>query len=115
METPSVPANRGLCLLCSAMALLVFATPSAPAANCDPPPSGIVSWWPGEGNALDIQGTNNGIFTNAAFGPGEVGQAFSFDGSGNNVRIPASPSMDVGAGAGMTLEAWVDSTDNTYA
>ena len=28
--------------------------------RCDPAPSGLVSWWPGEGNANDIIGTNNG-------------------------------------------------------
>ena len=27
---------------------------------CTPAPSGLVGWWPGEGNANDIVGTNNG-------------------------------------------------------
>ena len=31
-----------------------------PPPPCDPAPSGLVDWWPGEGNANDIVGTNNG-------------------------------------------------------
>ncbi len=32
--------------------------------SCTPPPSGLVDWWAGEGNALDSFGTNNGILVN---------------------------------------------------
>ena len=28
---------------------------------CAQPPAGLVSWWPGEENADDIQGGNNGM------------------------------------------------------
>lgn len=49
---------------------------------CVPPPAGLVSWWPGDGNANDIVGANHGTFQNStAFAMGEVGQAFSFDGT----------------------------------
>ena len=27
---------------------------------CDPPPSGLVAWWPGDGNAIDVVGGQNG-------------------------------------------------------
>jgi len=84
-----------------------------PPPPCVATPAGLVSWWPGEGNATDNEGANNGTFTGAAYGPGEVGQAFNFDGSGNNVRVPASTSLDVGAGNGMTIEAWIFSTDSS--
>jgi hypothetical protein len=43
--------------------------------SCTPPPSGLVGWWPGDGNANDIVGGD------VAYVPGEVGQAFSFDAS----------------------------------
>ena len=33
----------------------------AQSPSCIVPPSGLVSWWPGDGNANDIHGTNNGI------------------------------------------------------
>src|SRR5213078_3452910 len=31
-----------------------------PVPQCVAPPSGLVAWYPGEGNAFDIQGGNNG-------------------------------------------------------
>src|SRR5438477_340163 len=39
----------------------LFTTGVAEAAqSCTPPPSGMVGWWPGDGNADDIQGSNSG-------------------------------------------------------
>src|SRR5439155_8470225 len=35
-------------------------TAPTPPPTCVTPPSGMVSWWPGDGNANDIQGGNNG-------------------------------------------------------
>src|SRR5437016_1327803 len=53
---------------------------SAGPTSCVAPPSGLVGWWPGEGNAKDIIGTNNGVLVNGTtFAAGVVGQAFSFD------------------------------------
>ena len=67
---------------------------------------GLVSWWPGEGNANDIAGTNNGTLMNGVgFVAGEVGQAFSFDGT-SYVSIPDSPSLD-GFTNRITIEAWI--------
>ena len=39
------------------------ATPT-PTPTCVEPPSQMVSWWPGDGNANDIQGSNNGSLQN---------------------------------------------------
>ena len=46
------------------------------APNCaPPPPSNLVSWWPGEGAANDIVGANNGtVQGGATFATGEVGR-----------------------------------------
>jgi hypothetical protein len=91
--------------------ILTLAATTAVAATCTTPPPGIVSWWPGEGTVNDVVGTNAGIFQNPQFAPGEVASAFSFDGTGNNIRVPASPSIDIGAAGGMTVEAWVNPSD----
>jgi hypothetical protein len=65
--------------LIGVLALGIF-THAAHAQTCAPPPSGLVSWWPGNGNTLDVVGTNNGnLVDNAAFGAGNVDNAFSFD------------------------------------
>jgi hypothetical protein len=73
---------------------------------CDPAPSGLVSWWKGEGNANDNFGTNNGSLSSAgaSYAPGEVGQAFRFDGTNGFLQVPDSPALKP---ANLTIEAWV--------
>src|SRR5262245_65255486 len=57
-------------------------------------PTGLVSWWRGEGNATDAQGVNHGTLVGGVtFAPGQVGQAFSFDGTGR-VNVPDAPVLD---------------------
>ncbi len=61
---------------------------------CTPPPSGMISWWSGDNNALDMIGSNNGTLVNGAtYAPGMVGQAFSFNGSGDYVSVPAANNL----------------------
>jgi CSLREA domain-containing protein len=78
--------------------------------TCIPAPTGMVSWFPAEGNANDIFGTNNGTLQNGAtFAPGKVGQAFSFDGVNAYVGIPNV----VNSWPEGTLETWVNFKDPT--
>jgi hypothetical protein len=76
---------------------------------CDPLPTGIVAWWPGQSNAADIINGNNGtIVGNLAFTNGEVGLAFMEDGSSTYVTVPASSSLNVGSSSnGFTIETWI--------
>jgi uncharacterized repeat protein (TIGR03803 family) len=54
--------------------------------SCATPPSGLVNWWPADGNADDIIGGDNGILEGGvSYTNGEVGEAFSFDGSSGYV------------------------------
>ncbi len=86
--------------------LVAVAAATLQAADCDPPPPGLVSWWPAEGNANDIVGTNNGVLMGGATAnaPGVVGRAFQFDGTNGYVQIPDSPALHP---ANLTVEAWV--------
>ena len=69
------------------------------AGQCVTPPMNLVSWWPGDGNAMDIQGTNGGTLRNGAtFAAGEVGQAFSFNGSNQDVSIGDPDSLKLTTG-----------------
>jgi hypothetical protein len=74
--------------------------------SCAPPPSGLVGWWPGDGNADDIIGGNNGILQGATFANGEVGQAFSFDGSDDQIVVPHNANQNTGNQ--ITINAWVN-------
>jgi alpha-tubulin suppressor-like RCC1 family protein len=94
-----------LCLLSAAVNL---------GASCTPASTNLVAWWPGEGNANDIAGTNNGTLVNdVAFTNGMVGQAFFFNGS-SYVTVPAAPSLS-GLSNRITIEAWIKVNEfNTY-
>ena len=71
-----------------------------------------MSWWTLNEGAADRVGTNSGELIGASFfGAGKVGQSLGFDGVDDEVDIPASPSLDVGAGAGFTLELWINPAD----
>lgn len=73
---------------------------------CVQPPADLVSWWPGDGTAHDIWGPNNGaLYSGATYAPGEVGQAFHFDGL-NAYFQSASADLPTGSSA-RTLELWV--------
>jgi uncharacterized protein (TIGR03437 family) len=74
--------------------------------NCVQPPAGLLAWWPGDGNANDIQGTNNGTAqTGATFTDGKVGQAFNFDGA--SATVATSNTTLNGAYTALTIDAWV--------
>jgi tetratricopeptide (TPR) repeat protein len=104
---------NGIQIVRSAARAAAGAPPAAVGVSPGPhPPAGLVSWWAGEGNANDSIGANNGVLEGGVtFVPGKVGQAFSFDGSTADVRVPASPSLDVGVGPGMTIAAWIRPAD----
>jgi hypothetical protein len=75
-----------------------------PPPPCDP---ALVDWWQGEGNANDIVGNNNGTLAGGAgYAAGEVGQAFSFDGSSGCVSVPDSASLDSFT-TSISIELWL--------
>jgi Concanavalin A-like lectin/glucanases superfamily/Immunoglobulin I-set domain len=84
-----------------------FCSQTVTITPCVPPASCLVSWWPGDSNALDIVGPNSGTFVgNAAYAPGVVGPAFSFDGQvGDYVSVPTSASLNITGP--LTIEAWI--------
>lgn len=81
------------------------------AAGCvvpgTPPPPGLLHWFPGDGNAIDIIGANNGTLKNGAtFASGKVLQAFSLDGVDDFVDIPHTASLNVSPA--FSVDFWVN-------
>jgi len=74
-------------------------------AACSSAPSGLVSWWRGEGTADDSQGSNHGtLYGGASFAVGKVEQAFTFDGLDDFVEIVEN-TLDLNDD--FTIETWV--------
>lgn len=96
--------------------------------KCTPTPTcqsfnpSIVSWWRSESNVLDSVDGNHGLAASPAGGPGiaytngVVGTAFKTS-SSRYVQVPASPSLNVGTGSGLTFETWfkLDSANSHFA
>lgn len=67
-----------------------------------PPASGLVSWWRGEGNALDSVSANNGsLIGGVTYAAGREGSGFSFDGTGyvvvpNHASLSFSSALTIG-------------------
>ena len=73
---------------------------------CSTPPGGMVSWWPADNTAADIQGHHDGSWQGtAAYAGGEVGTAFSFNGDpANYILVQPDTSLDLTV---FTVDAWV--------
>jgi len=79
--------------------------------TCNQPPSGMIGWWPGDGNANDIAGQNNGTLTGGTtYTTGLVGQAFSFAAPGDMVQIAHDPSLNLESLPGASFEGWFKSS-----
>lgn len=91
--------------------ILVFALGELAAAQaCVQPFAGLANWWPGDGNANDIVGGNNGTLVGGVtFASAEVGQGFSFNGDGY-VAFGTGPAI-TGTGP-LTVDAWIRTTDD---
>lgn len=88
------------------LVLSFVAISHAGAQTCVQPPAGLVSWWPGDGNADDIKGANNGTLQDGAtFAPGIVGQALAFDGINDYLDVPDSATLDMTTE--LTIGGWV--------
>src|SRR5439155_1535368 len=89
----------------------ILDAPDSP--NCIPPPSGLVAWWPLDGNGSDLVGIDQALlFGNPAFSAGKVAQAMTFDGNDDNAKVTASNAIDVGASSqGMSFDAWINPSD----
>jgi hypothetical protein len=80
---------------------------SANAQSCSQTPSGLISWWPGDGSFADIQGHNDGTNAGAVtFAPGKIAEGFHFDASPTSyIILPNTTSLS--PTTQITVEAWI--------
>ena len=69
---------------------------------------GVVALWNGEGTLDDVAGLNNPTTPrDIRFVEGKVGQAMALTSVDTWMKIPASSALDLGAGDGLSLTAWI--------
>ncbi len=91
------------------------ATLTVTTAACLTPPLGLVAWWPGDNSTSDLgRGHPIGLYSGCGYISAVVGSGFNFNGSGAYGMVVGTPDLDVGAGAGLTFEAWIKPQDNSY-
>jgi uncharacterized repeat protein (TIGR01451 family) len=72
---------------------------------------GPAAWWPAEGDASDVADGHNGtVAGGVTYVAGEVGLAFSFDGTTGSVSVSDAPGLRPQA---LTIEGWVKVQDVT--
>ncbi len=67
----------------------------------------LVACWSAAQNGGDSAGTNNALLDHVTLAETEAGRTFVFNGTNASMRIPASPSLNVGLGDGFTVAAWI--------
>ena len=78
------------------------------APMCVDHPSDLVAWYPGNDNANDVIGGNNGTLQGGAtFAAGQVGQAFSFDGLDDLIFVGNPTNLQFGTND-FAIDAWVN-------
>ena len=76
--------------------------------TCLQPPSGLISWWPGNGVTQDIVSGHDAELRNgASYGTGLVGQAFSLDGIDDFVNVDDNPAFNFGT-SDFTVDFWIN-------
>lgn len=99
---------RFLAMFAAALVCAFSLTSANAQTSCALPVSGIVSWWPGDGNANDIANTNNGTPMGAvSYAAGKVGEAFAFNANGEIVLVGNPTNLQLQT---FTIEAWVQRT-----
>ncbi len=68
---------------------------------------GIVGWWPGDSNTLDVVNGNNAVLGGAIYGGGKVQQGYSLDGVDDRIVAAATPQLDFGPGEDYSVEGWI--------
>jgi len=103
-------------LLGGGLSLLLLFTlvGQAGAQTCVQPPAGLISWWDADSvsgtTAVDIQDGNDGTMVGVTITSGKVGQAFSFDGSGD--YITSSTTGFPTGSSPITYSLWVKPENN---
>jgi len=80
--------------------------------KCEPCPAPL-AWWAAEGNASDSVASHDGVLNGVTFTSGQIGQAFSFNGS-SYVRVPSAIDLKFSGNHPFSVDAWVKFSADGY-
>ncbi|MDP2335268.1 MAG: SdrD B-like domain-containing protein [Bacteroidota bacterium] len=85
-------------------------------SDCVTPPTGMVLWLPGDGNANDISGLNNHgtLAGGTTYSTGKVAGAFKVGNYMDQISVADNSSLNFGTG-NFSADAWFKTTDNVHA
>jgi hypothetical protein len=92
--------------------LTATATPTISPTPADavlptPPAFGLVAWWPGERDTVDIVGDHSGTEREGGtFDVGLIASAMGFDGTSGYVEIPHAEDLNLSSHS-FTIDAWI--------
>jgi hypothetical protein len=104
-----LPAHFTLPLAPLLFVLLLVPHSFLSAQTCKIPPADMIAWWSADGITVDIQAGHNGKLVNATYGTGEVGKAFSFNGTNAYVQVANNKLWDFGS-EDFTIDLWANFT-----
>ena len=84
----------------------VIIQPIEGSAPCVPSDPDLVGWWPGQGDAADLLGGNDGLVVGSGFVAAKVGTGFALDAS-SYVEILDAPALCLSSESPSTLDSWV--------
>lgn len=103
----SLGVGRGLLLVLLGLVTSATGEPVC-AADCVASPTGLISWWRGEGNGSDASDGNHAtLLGDVEFIPGKVSQSFNLDGVDDRVLVANTAALNFGPGADFSIEAWI--------
>jgi hypothetical protein len=84
------------------------------AAAGDPNATGLVAWWKGENNAYDSVGGNHGSWIGTpAYSAGQVGQAFSFNGTDDSIGVGMLNNTALNETMPFSIATWINTSDTS--
>ncbi|RYD61078.1 MAG: LamG domain-containing protein, partial [Verrucomicrobiaceae bacterium] len=71
-------------------------------------PEGLAAWWPANGTSVEMLSGRASDLTGANFVPGQVSQAWNFDGADDQIITSQTSALDIGVQGAMTVEYWMN-------
>ncbi|OGV08464.1 MAG: hypothetical protein A2499_04710 [Stygiobacter sp. RIFOXYC12_FULL_38_8] len=95
---------------------ILFGNKVVAQTGCIDPPPGMVGWWTGDNNAIDISGLNNhGTLQGGAnYAAGKVDQAFNIANTADYITVQDNPSLNFGID-NFSIDAWIKTTNSSGA